>query len=271
MERCEGAGEFEALARSDAWIRRMSAFTSHQIEIVASELGPISHAPWPKLEGCLGVLFTSRAGSTYLARELAKRFRIGRMKESFNPHRLEGIASANIVRSYANGWFGFKLGVPGIVSAELSGTIEQYIKSTYFIMLLRKDIVAQAVSLVKANQTEQWHSIHPPKREPYYDPVQLASSVRTIAKAVGTLRTYLDRTERPWRKLIYEDFEHGDFSTAEAICEEFRIPRLAAGQGPKFSTLHRTADEVNEAWIDRFSKDIDDETSRFIESYCEIL
>ena len=249
----------------------MSAFTTPQIEGVASRLGPVLHAPWPHLDGCLGVLFTSRSGSSYLARELAKRFKIGRMEEALNPHLVEGIAPAEIIRSYADGWFSFKLGVPGIISAELTGAIERYVDITCFIMLLRKDIIAQAVSLVKANQTGQWHSITAPKRDPEYDAVQLATSVRTIANAVGSLRTYLERSERPWRKLFYEDFEHGDFTIAETICGEFKIPRYDDGQGPNLVSLLRTADEVNEVWRERFREDVDKKTSQIIDAYCANL
>jgi hypothetical protein len=263
----ENANGQEARTWGEAWRSRMSAFTTSQIEGVTSRLGPVIQAPWPKLDGCLGVLFTSRTGSSYLARELAKRFKIGQMEESLNPHLVEGIASADIIRSYANGWFSFKLGVPGIISAEHLGAIEQYIDSIYFIMLIRKDIVGQAVSLVKANQTGQWHSITAPRRPPEYDAAQLATSIRVISKAVGSLRTYLDRAERPWRTVYYEDFEHGDFSTAEAICDEFRIPRIAEGEGPRLANLSRTADEVNDAWRARFREDIDEATSELVEAY----
>jgi hypothetical protein len=245
----------------------MSAFTPPQIEGVASKLGPVLEAPWPRLDGCLGLLFTSRTGSSYLARELATRFKIGQMEEALNPHLVEGIPPADIVRSYANGWFSFKLGVPGIISAELCGAIEQYIDATYFIFLLRKDIVAQAVSLVKANQTGQWHSISAPKREPSYDAVQLATSIKVIANAVASLRTYIDLAQRPWRKLFYEDFEDGDFSAAEAICEGFGVPRIAAGEGPKLVGLSRTRDEINESWQARFLQDMDPKTAVIIEKY----
>jgi hypothetical protein len=259
--------EPEARRSNEAWRRRMSAFTDPQIERVSKKLGPVLHAPWPALDGCLGVLFTSRAGSSYLARQLAKRFKIGRMEESLNPDLIEGIAPANIVRAYANGWFSFKLGVPGIISAELSGMIEQYLDMTSFILLLRKDIVAQAVSLVKAKQTGQWHSNSAPKHEPVYDATQLEVGVRTIAKDVSALRDFLDRAERPWRKLFYEDFEHGDFSIAEAICDGFAIPRLKEGQGPQLGPLSRTTDDVNEIWRARFCDDVDKKTSEIIESY----
>jgi hypothetical protein len=249
----------------------MSAFSNSQIESVSGKLGPVLRAPWPRLDGCLGVLFASRSGSSHLARELAKRFKIGQMEEALNPHLVEGIASAEIIRSYANGWFSFKLGVPGIISAELTGAIEQYVDRTYFIFLLRKDIIAQAVSLVKANQTGQWHSISAPMAEPEYDAVRLAASIRIIANAVASLRTYIDRAERPFRKLFYEDFEHGDFTAAEAICDQFGVPRLLEGKGPKLGPLYRTADEVNAAWCARFREDIDQRTMQVVEDYCSHL
>ncbi len=271
MEPPENALRSVAGPPGDAARYRMSAFTSSQIDGVADRIGPVLHAPWPILDGCLGVLFTSRTGSSHLARELAKRFKIGQMEESLNPHLIQGIPPADIIRSYANGWFSFKLGVPGIISAELSGAIEQYIDMTKFIFLLRKDIVAQAVSLVKANQSGQWHSIHKAKGPAVYDVTQLSTSIRGIAKAVDNLRTYIDRAGRPWRKLFYEDFEHGDFSTAEAICDQFGIPRIAEGEGPKLRPLHRTADEVNESWCARFRRDVGKTTSQIIETYSASL
>jgi hypothetical protein len=249
----------------------MSAFSHSQVESVAGRLGPVLDAPWPHLDGCLGVLFTSRTGSSYLARQLATRFKIGQMEESLNPHLVEGLAPADIIRAYADGWFSFKLGVPGIISAELCGTMEQYVDVTYFIFLLRRDIVAQAVSLVKANQTGQWHSINTPTGEPVYDATKLATTIRVIANAVASLRTYIAQTERPWRKLFYEDFEHGDFSRAEAFCDEFKIPRMEPGRGPKLATLHRTSDAVNESWRARFREDVDEKTSEIIEAYCASL
>ncbi|MEO7025975.1 MAG: hypothetical protein ABI056_00300, partial [Caulobacteraceae bacterium] len=114
---------------------RLSSFAPAQIASVESRLGTPRAAAWPAVEGCLGVLFTSRTGSSYLARELAARYDIGRMEEAFNPHLVEGIAAAKVVRSYAGRWFSFKLGVPGIVGAELTGVIDEYLPKTSFIFL----------------------------------------------------------------------------------------------------------------------------------------
>lgn len=137
---------------------RLSAFAADQIAVVEERLGTRLVSPWPDIGGCLGVLFTSRSGSSYLARELAIRYDIGRMEECLNPHLVRGIPAAKVVASFAGRWFSLKLGIPGIISAELLGVMDRYLQQTSFILLRRRDIIAQAVSLVKANQTAQWHS-----------------------------------------------------------------------------------------------------------------
>jgi len=250
---------------------RLSVFSTGDNEDCRRVLGPVHSAEWPSLEGCLGVVFTSRAGSSYLARELAVRRRIGRMEEAFSPNFVQGLAAADMIRSFADGWFSFKLGVRGLITAELCGVIPQYLEKMHFVLLLRRDIVAQAVSLVKANQTGQWHSIHAPTGEPRYDAARIADSARNIAAGVASLRRYLQLTKRPWRPLYYEDFEHGDFTGAEAICDEFGVPPAAPGTGPKLKPLDRTADAVNAEWITRFQGDIDHTTRAAIDRYAAQL
>ncbi len=45
-------------------------------------VGPLA---WPPLERVLRVIFTSRSGSTLLARELQRAFAVGRIREALNP------------------------------------------------------------------------------------------------------------------------------------------------------------------------------------------
>ena len=256
---------------TEAARERLSVFSTGDIGDCRRTLGPVHSAVWPSLEGCLGVVFTSRAGSTYLARELAVRRRIGRMEEALNPHVVQGLAAADIIRSWADGWFSFKLGVRGMITTELCGVASRYLENMYFVFLRRRDIVAQAVSLVKANQTGRWHSFHTAAAEPLYDAALIAGSVRNIASSVASLRRYLQLTKRPWRPLYYEDFEHGDFTSAEAICDEFGIPRAVPGMEPKFVPLHRTADTVNAEWITRFKSDMDPNTRAVLHQYAAEL
>lgn len=51
-----------------------------------------------------------------------------------------------------------------MIAAELCGFFDAYLRETSFIPLLRRDIVAQAVSCVKAKRTGQYHSTQKPMK-----------------------------------------------------------------------------------------------------------
>ena len=194
------------------------------------------------------------------------------MEESLNPHQVEGIAAANIVRAHAEDWFSFKLGVPGIISAELTGVVSQYVSKTHFLFLLRRDIVAQAVSLVKARQRGQWLSTHRPTGSALtYDAAEIAHAIRIVVGAVGHLRAYLELTERPWRRLVYEDFETGDYTTAMSACDAFGVPRRRPDEPSVRPALEKMSDAINDDWMARFRDEMasvtQDQVARYIADF----
>lgn len=234
---------------------RLAVFTDAHVRKIVRKIGEVRVAPWPKIEGCLAVLFVSRAGSTYLARELECDFAIGRLRESLNPPLIRGRAAAHIVESRQDPWFSFKAGGNGVIAAELCGFFEAYLRETSFILLIRRDIVAQAVSRVKAKQTEQWHSTQPAKGIALYNAAKIAQGVKLIADGVERLRLYVERSKRPWRPLVYEDFAHGDFTSAVLACDALGVPRRGADRAIPPSPVERIGDAVNEEWGERFQRE----------------
>jgi LPS sulfotransferase NodH len=230
-------------------------------------MGAIQTAPWPRIEGCLAVLFTSRTGSTYLARELECHFDVGRMRESLNPVQVKGRPAAWIVAERQNLWFAFKAGPLGVIAGELYGFFDAYLDRTAFILLARKDIIAQAVSLEKAVQTQQWHSTDTPQRPAVYDGVRIANSIKNIVIGVEQLRLYAQHSGRPWRTLIYEDFSRGDFTPALTACAALGVPRRGADATVRSRRLERLGDANNDAWGTRFREDMDRVTQTWIERY----
>ena len=253
--------------QSKAITHRLSVFAPARIDDIRGRMGAIRTAPWPDIEGCLAVLFTSRSGSTYLARELECVFDIGRMREALNPAQVRGRAAAEIVAERQNAWFAFKAGVLGVIAGELYGFFNAYLEKTAFILLARRDIVAQAISLEKAMQTGQWHSTGAPPRAAVYDHVKIANSVRNIAVGVEQLRAYAIRSGRPWRTLIYEDFAESDLNPALAACEALGAPRREAGSKIRPRRVERLGDGTNEAWGARFHADMNPATRGWIERY----
>lgn len=115
-----------------------------------------SAQPWPELDGCLIILFASRSGSTFLAREIESRYHIGEIGETFNPPQLKahatraGLASPAQAYRYTvqklgeDRWFGVKAGVMATMLAERAGFVEAYMPKMRVITLFRRDLVAQA-------------------------------------------------------------------------------------------------------------------------------
>jgi LPS sulfotransferase NodH len=256
-----------SIADPEQVAERLKIFTEANVKEVSRKLGEVRITPWPRLEGCLAILFTSRSGSTYLARELECAYDIGRLRESLRPPRVRSHAAAQIVESRQDAWFSFKAGGHSVIAAELCGFFDAYLPQTSFILLLRRDIVSQAVSCAKAKQTGQWHSTQKPKRAPVYDGVRIAQSISTIVSAAERLRLYAERSERPLRLLIYEDFAQGDFSQAMAACDALGVPLRRSGAQIRSMPVERISDATNEAWGARFREEMSASARDLVERY----
>jgi len=222
------------------------------------ELGPNAAAPWPEVEACLIVLFTARSGSTFLSRELEIAFEVGKMGETLNPPKVKKRALQKSIDKLKGSWFSAKAGVPGVVTGELCGFFDQYMHKTSFIRLIRKDIVAQAVSTAKAVQTSEWHvTDEPVARAAQYDAAIIANAVVKIERNVMQLREYAELTGRPCLPLIYEDFSNGDLTPALKVGDALGAPRHRSAEGIEARPVQRMGDATNEAWIARFTDEMD--------------
>jgi LPS sulfotransferase NodH len=256
-----------SFARPNDVLDRLKTFPDDQVLGVRRRLRGIGIGPWPKIEGCLAVLFTSRSGSTFLARELERAFQVGRLREALRPHLVSGRRPVEVVKSGENEWFSFKAGGPSVIAAELCGFFDAFLSRTSFLLLLRKDIIAQAVSGVKARQTGQWHSRNGPNASPSYDHAQIASYILVISNGVAKLRAYARLIDRPCRVILYEDFADGDFNTVEKACDAFGIPRREPGSRVFANPLERIGDATNEAWAVRFREEMDASVRDCVEQY----
>lgn len=230
----------------------------------------VSSRPWPALEGVLCILFTSRSGSTFLAEEIGRRYAIGKIRESFNlPIVKEGGDTpaegmrALVDRFREGPWFGAKAGRPGLVIAERCGFFDEYLGRTSFILLLRRDLVAQSVSMLKAKVTSRFHFAQAEKnaaRSEDYSYDRIAKGVNIYSRGVGRIIAYARATRRPFRTIAYEDFANGDFRAVEAVCSEFGIPRRAQGSPYDGRQIEKIGDSINDEWCARFREDMDKKT-----------
>ncbi len=147
------------------------------------------------------------------------------------------------------------------------GFFDAYLPRTVFLQLIRRDIIAQAVSLEKAEQTGQWHAANQSTGVLAYDGDGIARGVRRTVATVDQLRAYAKLTGRPSRTVIYEDFSEGDFTKVETACDGLGVPRKKEGAKVKARPVERVSDSVNEAWIERFTAEMSAEMRGLVEEY----
>ncbi|MGV7033017.1 Stf0 family sulfotransferase [Methylobacterium symbioticum] len=120
-----------------------------------------------------------------------------------------------------------------------------------FIRFRRGDVLGQAVSWVRANQTQQFRSSDPRKGELSYDADAIGLRLRQICQRNARWDMFFARTGLPALDVTYEDFladpdrEVGRVAAFIGIAEWGRVDLDG-------SHFRRQRDESSAAWCDRF-------------------
>lgn len=238
----------------------------------------------PSLSGCLAIICTARTGSTYLAEEVERRYRIGPIRESLSIPQLaqraarKGLASPEaalretvaVASASAAGWFGFKADARALLLGESLGFIDTYFPGMEFVWLLRRSLVDQAVSAAKAKLTGRWHStqaVQRPVSASDYPHDLIAAGAASICRGVDMLSQYLAATGKTVARLYYEDFCTGDFTAVEAAIDRLGVPRRPVIEDKVRRELTKIGDDINAEWSRRFRCDASAQTVRLIERY----
>ena len=137
---------------------------------------------------------------------------------------------------------------------------------TRFVYLHRDDVLAQAVSWHRAEQTNVWHQTDQeeskrPEQEPRFDFDQICKFVQTIEEHNLAWRAWFASVGIQPYMVRYEDLDADPVGVA---CEILDFLGLKLPPGRLIETRHRRlADEVNAQWIDRYRAEL---TERLIAS-----
>lgn len=196
-------------------------------------------AAWPDLQGVVGIFFTSRSGSTALSRLAERHFAVERVGETLNASVLQRIARRRscdglqaalawgIEKGSPQGWYLFKAGGAGLVNAARIGFLDRYGPMIRPILLLRQDIVAQALSIFFAVNTKRFHSTQPARHElteADFDQRRIEDHIAVIAAGNALIAGCLERFAHPARLLLYEGFAGGDAAGALAMLADAGLP-----------------------------------------------
>jgi len=238
-------------------------------ELIAAALGPLGQGREVDLPGWqfLFLCFTNRCGSNYLAELLAAACHLSVPGELFNAetvlehaHRLP----APSLRAYvahlphlvgANGWITSKVGIDQVMMLVDAGILPALLPRAKFILLERRDRVAQAISRCIAAQNNSWTWQHPrsvPDSALRYSRAAICAELQRIELANYGFYSFFSSNGLTPLHLLHEDIVANPRQAAEAIGAFIGVP--AHGFDPAQLRMERQANAVNAAWRKTFER-----------------
>jgi LPS sulfotransferase NodH len=255
----------------DDEVSRLTMIPAPKVAKFRKKVGPLDSAPWPEIEGCLIALCSARSGSTLLCRQFETLYKIGLMGEALNWSKLKHAPASSVRKVVAarnEPWFAFKTSMSNMLALELTGFVDAYYDRTVFVTLIRRDIVAQAVSRAKAAQTGQWHVNRKPPGNAVYDADMIADAVRSIALHVEQMKSYAEGAGRPHARLFYEDIATSGLSAVKAVGDDLGLPRRTLNEHSELlRPIEKMGDEINDEWRERFLKEMNASIGEIVEDY----
>ncbi len=217
------------------------------------------------------VASSPRSGSTYLCRVLGQSGLLGTPSEVLNPgfdlrafkNRFKASSPADYIaelvarRTAKSGVFGLKAHFENF-----EGFLKEYpalldvLSPVTYIYINRQDRVAQAVSMARALQTNQWSSQGEkgPKPQLRYDRELIANSMKEVElQDAGWLNWFKANSITPFR-LAYEDLIADPASTVQSVVEYLEVQNAERDE-VKVPPVEKQSDDTNQEWIERFRRE----------------
>lgn len=121
-----------------------------------------------------------------------------------------------------------------------------------FVHLRREDVVGQAVSWARAEQTGYWQQGDTAHGEPRLDLDQVDGLVRTVREHNARWSAWFSRQGVQPHVVSYEDLIDDPRRAVRGILDRLEVQALA-GWRPR-STRARQADELNREWVRRYRR-----------------
>jgi len=167
-----------------------------------------------------------------------------------------GVFGAKMMWNYFDDFRARVRELPGLESATFTAALDVIFPKLRLVFVRRRDKVAQAVSLWRAVQTDQWRT----ENERSHGAIPVAYDYRALKYLVDELHRWDARWEdwfhatgREPIRVIYEEFVGARAATVGRVLDELGIdpPEPEDDKGP----MRRQADDLSEDWVARFRED----------------
>lgn len=216
------------------------------------------------------VCTVGRSGSTWFTALLGSTGALGQPGEMFNtplqrflvgPHYpTNRVAQARHVLDAGatpNGVYGVK--VMPLHLAALDGALRwtEALPGLHFIHWSRRDLLGQALSRHRANQTDQWYSTSRARGEAVYDGPAIMGEIRRAARQDGRWQMFFARTGIAPLRLVYEDALLDPQGAVDAVAELIGLDERPAID-PARIKLEKQRNSTTDAWRERFLDEFGD-------------
>lgn len=169
---------------------------------------------------------------------------------------INGVFGAKMMWNYFED-FRTRIGeLPGNAGLSFNEQLDQTFPNLRIIFVRRRNKVAQAVSLWRAIQTQQWrgaieHEADAP--EARYDFRALDHLVRELHRWDANWEDWFHATGRDPIRVIYEEFSESRAATVGRVLDELGIdpPEPDHEDGP----MKRQSDDISAGWVERYRAD----------------
>ena len=152
-------------------------------------------------------------------------------------------------RTKKNGWLGVNLHSHHIKTFEDFKVHFPKNTTFYYIQLMRKDILEQAVSYEIAEQTGQWTSFFKKRKEPEYNFSAISAKVKSIKNGSFFIKKYIEENKLACLDIYYENLLADPDSVL--LRAFLNIQRF-----DKKSLTEKQACQINIDWQQRFLSDL---------------
>lgn len=211
-----------------------------------------------------------RTGSTLLSIHLFKHVGFGLPLEYLNIDRLDVRLASTGTRSVGEYWdhilshrrddvsgvFGMKCFANQATFIQLKWPelFETFFLQARVVRLLRRDVLAQAVSLARAFQTSRWFSDQRESRPPVYDRDEITKALHHIQRQNAWWDDLLGRHAVTPLTLYYEDFADAPETAVAATSSLVGIDRLVP-RVCRTPDIRTQSDAINLAWVQRYASE----------------
>jgi trehalose 2-sulfotransferase len=215
---------------------------------------------------CYLIASLPRSGSHYLGHLLMETGMFGSPLEYLHPGHLRtwkakfGAESTHALllnlfrcRTSPSGLFGIKAHWPQFDAMLREAGCSELLTFEKYIYITRADVVAQAISLVKARQTGAWISFHDARGEPRYDFEAIIAAKREIEEQSARWEAFFAEKRASPIRVTYEELIVGPDDVRAAICQAFDIRTSSQRE---IDRPTRQSTDVNRAWRARFVADL---------------